>query len=131
MIRGPRTREVQSINKSARDRRNEEECTEEAARKAQRKADARERLRRAGLPVETDNQSALVYATGTQRHECVSSHDGQRPYVMMNDRQTSMPATELSRVTAHQLAHPDGADSTVTHKTESMFGAFGLFIEYL
>jgi hypothetical protein len=111
MIGGPRTREVRPTNKPARDHRNEEERAEEAARKARREADARERLHRAGLPVETDNQRAPVYTTGTQRCESVSSRDGQRPYVIMNDCQTSMPVTELSRVTAHQLARPDGADS--------------------
>jgi hypothetical protein len=112
MIQGLRPREVfQSNNEPARDRRSEEERAEEAAHKARREADARERLGPAGLPVETDNQRAPVYTTGTQRHESVSSRDGQQPYMTMNNHQTSMPATELSRVTAHQLARPDGADS--------------------
>jgi hypothetical protein len=43
------------------DRREEEERAEEAARKAQHEADARECLCQAGLPVETDNQRAPVY----------------------------------------------------------------------
>jgi hypothetical protein len=44
-IRGPRLREVlQSNNEPARDCRNEEEHAEEAARKAQHEADAREQL---------------------------------------------------------------------------------------
>ena len=40
---------------------------------------------------------------------------------------------EIEWVTGHRLGsgHGWGSRRTVTHKTKSMFGAFGLFIEWL